>query len=168
MAHYLNLTLHMHAADWYIRRYYTQNGDWPRSEHIFKVTHGKGEGFDVQTTIKPGISEIFQLAPREVPWRCCRMTNRSETGAKQLGVRKTSARTLIDLAEFEVPVGGGCVAIRLARAQYFDTGVCKDLRGAMDQIKNVTLIVDECTGTVAIVLHDLGTAKGRIYSKGAR
>lgn len=96
------------------------------------------------------------------------MSNHAEIRAKQRGVRKTSVRTLIDLADFEVPVGGGCVAIRLARAQYFDSDVCQDLRGAMDRIKNVTLIVDECTGTVVTVLHDHGTAKGRIYRKGTR
>jgi hypothetical protein len=32
----------------------------------------------------------------------------------------------------------------------------------------VTLIVDECTGTVVTILRDHGTAKGRIYRKGAR
>lgn len=119
-------------------------------------------------TSRAGISEIFQLAPKEVSRRFCRMSNHAEIRAKQRGVRKTSVRTLIDLADFEVPVGGGCVAIRLARAQYFDSDVCQDLRGAMDRIKNVTLIVDECTGTVVTVLHDHGTAKGRIYRKGTR
>jgi hypothetical protein len=38
----------------------------------------------------------------------------------------------------------------------------------MDRIKNVTLIVDECTGTVVTVLHDYGTARARIYRKGTR
>lgn len=51
MVHYFNLALHRQAADWYIRRYYTEHGDWPRGEHTFKVKHGKGEGFDVQTPI---------------------------------------------------------------------------------------------------------------------
>jgi hypothetical protein len=35
----------------------------------------------------------------------------------------------------------------------------------MDRIKNATLIVDECTGGV---VHDHGTAKGRVYKKGLR
>lgn len=96
------------------------------------------------------------------------MSNHAETRAKQRGVGKATVSTLIDLADFEVPVGGGCVAIRLSRQQYFDSDVCQDFRGALDRIKNVTLIVDECTGTVVTVLHDHGTAKGRIYRKGAR
>ena len=78
-------------------------------------------------TSRAGISEIFQLSPKEVSRRFCRMSNHAEIRAKQRGVRKTSVRTLIDLADFEVPVGGGCVAIRLARAQYFDSDVCQDL-----------------------------------------
>ena len=51
MVYNFNHALHRLAAEWYIRRYYTENGDWPRGEHTFKVTHGKGEGFDVQTPI---------------------------------------------------------------------------------------------------------------------
>jgi hypothetical protein len=96
------------------------------------------------------------------------MSNHAETRAKQRGVGRKTVRTLIDLADFEVPVGGGCVAIRLARAQYSDADVCRDLRGAMDRIKKVILIVDECTGAVVTVLHDHGTARARIYRKGTR
>ena len=51
MAHYYNVALHRQSAEWYIWRYYTEYGDWPRGEHTFKVTHGKGEGFNVQTPI---------------------------------------------------------------------------------------------------------------------
>ena len=115
---------------------------------------------------RAGATEVFQLALKEGARRNCRMSNHAETRAKQRGIRKTSVHILIDWADLEVPVGGGCVAIRLARAQYFDSDVCQDLRGAMDRIKNVILIVDECTGTVVTVLHDHGTAKGRIYRKG--
>lgn len=113
-------------------------------------------------------TELFQSLPSDGPQRNCRMSNHAETRAKQRGVGKNTVRALIDLADFEVPVGGGCVAIRLARSQYISSDVRQDLRGAMDRIKNVTLIVDECTGTVVTVLHDHGTAKGRIYRKGAR
>ncbi len=42
------------------------------------------------------------------------MSNHAETRGKQRGIRKTSVLTLIDWADFEVPVGGGCVAIKLA------------------------------------------------------
>ena len=96
------------------------------------------------------------------------MSNHAEIRAKQRGVRKASVRKLMEWADFEVPVGGGCVAIRLGREQYFDPDVRRDLQGAMDRIKNVTLIVDECTGTVVTILHDHGTARGRIYRKGIR
>jgi hypothetical protein len=96
------------------------------------------------------------------------MSNHAEIRAKQRGVRSKSVRTLIDLANFEVPVGGGCIAIRLAREQYRESDICQDLRGDMDRIKNVILIVDDCTGAVVTVLHDHGTANGRIYRKGAR
>jgi hypothetical protein len=51
MVYNFNHALHRQAARWYIRRYHMQNGDWPRGEHTFEVTHGKGEGFDVQTPI---------------------------------------------------------------------------------------------------------------------
>ncbi len=117
---------------------------------------------------RAGATEVVQLALKEGARRNCRMSNHAEIRAKQRGVGKTSVRTLIDWADFEVPVGGGCVAIRLARAQYFNSDVCQDLRVAMDRIKNATLIVDECTGSVVTDLHDHGTAKGRVYKKGLR
>lgn len=110
----------------------------------------------------------FQSSANEGKRQNCRMSNHAETRAKQRGVRKTSVRKLMEWADFEVPVGGGCVAIRLGREQYFGSDVRQDLQGAMDRIKNVTLIVDECTGTVVTVLHDHGSAKGRIYRKGIR
>ena len=51
MVHYFNLAIHRQAADWFIQHYYTHHGAWPRGEHTFQVTHGKGEGFDIQTPI---------------------------------------------------------------------------------------------------------------------
>jgi hypothetical protein len=113
-------------------------------------------------------SAAFQSSTNEWKRQNCRMSNHAETRAKQRGIGKASVRKLMDWADFEVPVGGGCVAIRLGREQYFDSDVRRELQGVMDRIKNVTLIVDECTGTVVTVLHDHGTAKGRIYRKGIR
>ena len=109
-------------------------------------------------------TEAFQLSPKNASRQIYRMSNHAETRAKQRGVKRSSLHSLMDCANFEVPVGGGCIAIRLAREQHFDP----DLRGAIDHIKDVTLIVDECTGAVVTVLHDHGTAKGRIYRKAAR
>ena len=117
---------------------------------------------------RPWVADYFQSSPTEEIRRPPIISNHAATRAKQRGIKNESVHTLIDWADFEVPVGAGCIAVRLARAQYFDSEVHKNLRGGFDSIKNVVLIVDECTGDVVTILHDYGTAKGRIYRKGTR
>lgn len=63
------------------------------------------------------------------------MSNHAETRAKQHGVRKASVRKLMEWADFEVPVGGGCVAIRLGREKCVNSDVRLDLQGAMDRLR---------------------------------
>ena len=117
---------------------------------------------------RPWVADYFQSSPPDELRRLPITSNHAATRAKQRGIKNESVHALIDWADFEVPVGAGCIAVRLARAQYFDSDVRQNLRGAMDSIKNVVLIVDECTGDVVTILHDHGTAKGRIYRKGLR
>lgn len=68
MVHSYNLALHKRAADWYVQRHFTDHGKWPRGEHTFTITYGKGEGFDVQTPIGTGsgtrtVTMTFQVYP---------------------------------------------------------------------------------------------------------
>lgn len=54
MVHSYNRQFHRQAADWYCQTFYKRHGRLPIGTRTFKVTFGKGPGFDVQTPLGNG------------------------------------------------------------------------------------------------------------------
>jgi len=72
MVHAFNRGIYQQAADLYVRRYYLEHDAWPDGQHVFAVTFGIGEGFDVRTPIgtSSGTTKVtitFDILPLGAP-----------------------------------------------------------------------------------------------------
>ncbi len=84
------------------------------------------------------------------------------TRANQRGITHQLIRDLLELADVEEPVGGGCTVLRLSRRQLRDRDLRARLGSRADRLQNIALVWS-AEGEIVTVVHDHGGRAGRRY-----
>jgi hypothetical protein len=93
------------------------------------------------------------------------LTGHAEARANQRGVPLDVIEAILDHADMDVPVGGGCTALRLSKRRLKDATLRKRLGSQLDRLAGIAVICADDTGDVVTVLHDRGGAEGRRYRR---
>lgn len=86
---------------------------------------------------------------------------------RQRGVSEALIEALMEHADVEVHVGGGCTALRCSRGQLADPNVRLAVGPDCDRLGSLALVFSSLTGEVVTVLHDRGGPQGRRYRRAA-
>ena len=92
------------------------------------------------------------------------LTEHASIRANQRGVPHGLISHLLEHADVETRVGGGCVALSLSRRRLADRGVRKSVGRNVDRLRNLTVVCNPEDGAIITVLHEHG-AKGRRYHR---
>jgi hypothetical protein len=82
--------------------------------------------------------------------------------ANQRGVPHALLQTLIEHADVETPVGGGCFALSISRARLREDDTRRSFGSAIDRVAGLAVICSGDDGAIITVMHDRGAA-GRRY-----
>lgn len=93
------------------------------------------------------------------------LTRHAETRASQRGVPRDVIEAILDHADMDVPVGGGCTALRLSKRRLKDAALRRRLGARLDRLSGIAVICADDTGDIVTVLHDHGGAGGRRYRR---
>lgn len=94
------------------------------------------------------------------------LSRHAEVRLGQRGVTAAMLGALIEHADIESPVGGGCYALALSRRARAGTDLRAALGDATERLADLSVVVSE-DGTVVTVLHRLRSRAGRRYACGA-
>lgn len=89
------------------------------------------------------------------------MTQHAAARANQRGIPHNLVEAVLDNADVETPVGGGCVAYTVSRRRLEDRDVRRQLGGDIDRASKVAVICSD-DGAIVTVMHDWG-GQGRRY-----
>lgn len=92
------------------------------------------------------------------------LTEHASIRANQRGVPHGVIAHLLDHADVETRVGGGCVALSLSRRRLADRDVRKSIGGDVDRLRNLAVVCNPQDGAIITVLHQHG-AKARRYHR---
>lgn len=90
------------------------------------------------------------------------LSHHASVRANQRGIPHALLQTLIEQADVETPVGGGCYALRVSRRRLQDIDVRLSFGGLVDRVPKLAVICSGDDGSIVTVLHDHG-AVGRRY-----
>jgi hypothetical protein len=82
--------------------------------------------------------------------------------ANQRGVPHALLQNLIDHADVETPVGGGCFALSISRSRLQEEDIRLSFGSAIDRVAGLAVICDGDYGAVVTILHARGPV-GRRY-----
>jgi hypothetical protein len=90
------------------------------------------------------------------------LTRHASIRASQRGIPHSLLQTLIEHADVETAVGGGCFALRVSRRRLKDAEVRRSFGASVDRVAKLAVICGGDDGSIVTVLHDWG-ACGRRY-----
>lgn len=90
------------------------------------------------------------------------LSHHASIRANQRGIPHALLQTLIEQADVETPVGGGCYALRVSRRRLQDVDVRRSFGGLADRVPKLAVVCSGDDGSIVTVLHDQG-AVGRRY-----
>ncbi|MGH7020861.1 MAG: hypothetical protein ACREEY_13315 [Brevundimonas sp.] len=93
------------------------------------------------------------------------LTRHAEARANQRGVQQDVIEAILHHADVDVPVGGGCSALRLSKRRLKDAALRKRLGSQLDRLAGIAVVCSDETGEIVTVLHDHGGADGRRYRR---
>lgn len=82
--------------------------------------------------------------------------------ANQRGVPHALLQNLIDHADVETPVGGGCIALSISRSRLQEEDTRRSFGSAIDRVAGLAVICSGDDGAVVTILHERGPV-GRRY-----
>lgn len=92
------------------------------------------------------------------------LSRHAEVRLGQRGVSAGMLRALIEHADIESPVGGGCWALALSRRARVQADLRDTLGDAADRLASLSVVL-AADGTVVTVLHRLRSRSGRRYAR---
>jgi hypothetical protein len=90
------------------------------------------------------------------------LSHHASIRANQRGIPQALLQTLIEQADVETAVGGGCFALRVSRRRLQDVDVRRSFGGLIDRASKLAVVCSGDDGSIVTVLHDQG-ANGRRY-----
>lgn len=96
------------------------------------------------------------------------LTQHAAVRTQQRGVPHHLIDALINYADFEVPVGGGCTVLRMTRDRLEDPDLVDRLGAERERLRGLSIIWSDRTGEIVTVLRTFRGAKGRRYRRGAQ
>lgn len=91
------------------------------------------------------------------------LTQHASHRANQRGVPHGVIVHLLNHADVETGVGGGCVALSLSRRTLVDRDVKRSVGRDLDRLRNLTVVCDPEDGAIITVLHEHGTRARRYH-----
>lgn len=92
------------------------------------------------------------------------LTQHASRRANQRGVPHDVIAHLLNHADVETRVGGGCVALSLSRRRLADRDVKRSVGRDLDRLRNLAVVCDAQDGAIITVLHEHG-ARARRYHR---
>ncbi len=96
------------------------------------------------------------------------LSNHAALRTQQRGVPHHLIEALMSYADFEAPVGGGCVVLRMTRERLEDPDLADLPRAERERLRRLSLVLSERTGEIVTVLRPRRGPAGRRYRRGAR
>lgn len=93
------------------------------------------------------------------------MTRHASVRARQRGIDGDRLEMFLALADVDVPVGDGCVALSISRRLKRDRDIRAAFGPMLDRVADIALVMGE-DGTVVTVMHDRGHGAARRYRRG--
>lgn len=91
------------------------------------------------------------------------LTQHASVRANQRGVPHGLISHLLDHADVETRVGGGCVALRLSRRRLKDKDVKRSVGRDLDRLRNLAVVCNPSDGSIITVLHEHGSRARRYH-----
>lgn len=85
---------------------------------------------------------------------------------QQRGVPHHLVAALMNHADFEAPVGGGCTVLRMTRERLSDPEVRDALGADRERLRGLSVVWSDRTGEVVTVLRPRQGSTGRRYRRG--
>ena len=91
------------------------------------------------------------------------LTQHASMRANQRGVPHGLIVHLLDHADVETQIGGGCVALSLSRRRLADRDVRKSIGCDVDRLRKLAVVFDPTDGAIITVLHEHGAGARRYH-----
>jgi hypothetical protein len=86
--------------------------------------------------------------------------------AQQRGLPHHLIEALMNYADFEAPVGGGCTVLRMTRDRLEDPDLADRLGAERERLRGLSIVWSERTGEIVTVLRPRRGPVGRRYRRG--
>jgi hypothetical protein len=87
---------------------------------------------------------------------------------QQRGVPHRLIDALMNYADFEAPVGGGCTVLGMTRDHLDDADLADRLGAERERLRGLSIVWSERTGEIVTVLRPRRGRAGRRYRRGGR
>jgi len=87
---------------------------------------------------------------------------------QQRGLPHHLIEALMSHADYEAPVGGGCMVLRMSRDRLRDPEVASSLGADRERLRGLSVVWSEQTGEIVTVLRPRRRPMGRRYRRGGQ
>ena len=85
---------------------------------------------------------------------------------QQRGVPHHLIDALMSHADFEAPVGGGCIVLRMTKDRLDDPDLATSLGAERERLRGLSIVWSERSGEIVTVLRPRRGSAGRRYRRG--
>lgn len=86
--------------------------------------------------------------------------------SQQRGVGRHLIEALMTYADYDAPVGGGCMVLRMTRDRLNDPDLAASLGADRERLRDLSIVWSERTGEIVTVLRPRRGRAGRRYRRG--